>query len=104
MTPTVDAIVIDVDASKARMNWRRYCSPCLTSSRHNGHWLSHLGRRMTLIEMMSLQAFLPIYATYMLLDAELGKAIGNAMSVNVIQRLLRTLLINKAYLTKTTAD
>ena len=90
-----EPIVIDVDASKAKMTWRKGISPCLTRSRYRGHWLSSKNRRMNIDEMLRLQGMKPnLLNTKGISTIELGHQIGNAMSVNVIQRILQQVLLH----------
>ena len=63
-------------------------SPCITRSRAKGHWLTSKKRRMTLEEMARLQGIRPNSFTKVVNDYELGQQLGNAMSVNVIDRIL----------------
>ena len=87
-----DPYVIDCDAGNNATCTRGY-SPCITRSRNRGHWLLHRNRRMNVNEMLRLQGICPAEFKVAVSDAHLGQQIGNAMSVNVIERiLLRTLL------------
>merc|ERR1719336_3661680 len=67
---------------------------CLTARRNAGHWVTNRGRRMTKSEMMRLQG-MPTPAEGFVVnvsEAQLGKQIGNAMSVNVLERIFCRLL------------
>ena len=90
--PTKDLFVIDCDASKARTKHMLNVSPCLTRSRPNGHWMTKMNRRMTLDEMMKLQGIDPSKVKLAGSPVEQGQQIGNAMSVNVIQLILKEIL------------
>ena len=85
------ALVIDHMSSRATIP-RNMMSPCLTASRgaSGGHWLLHQGRQMQLHEMALLQG-VPLseleHAIAVMTKAELGRALGNAMSGNVLYRL-----------------
>ena len=72
-------------------------SPCLTATRcaGGGHFMTHLGRLMTVSEMCRLQGLPPNRINYGKAKVPWRvppKAIGNMMSVNVLQRLLPPLL------------
>ena len=83
--------VVDCDASKSRSSFMKEQSPCLTRSRFNGHWVSSRNRRMNVHEMMRLQGVDPQTFVYDISDQEIGRQLGNAMSVNVIERLLHSI-------------
>ncbi|MCP4240495.1 MAG: hypothetical protein GY772_08010, partial [bacterium] len=71
------------------------CSPCLTASRHHGHYVTTKGGMMTLNEMCRLQGVPPDRFDHEVagVSAEaFARALGNAMSVNVLQRLLAKVL------------
>ena len=53
--PLREPWLVDCDSSAGRMSFAFDVSPCLTSSRGNGHWITNRGRRMTKAEMMRLQ-------------------------------------------------
>mmetsp|Transcript_58013 Transcript_58013/g.175372 ORF Transcript_58013/g.175372 Transcript_58013/m.175372 type:complete len:372 (-) Transcript_58013:35-1150(-) len=84
--------VVDCDSSGPRMKYVKDVSPCLTCSRAAGHWITNRMRRMTKAEMMRLQGMRPESFQVAVSDAQLGKQIGNAMSVNVLERLFAQLL------------
>ena len=48
-------VIVDVDASRSKMTWRKEMSPCLTRSRYRGHGITTEQRRMSIQEMMRLQ-------------------------------------------------
>jgi DNA (cytosine-5)-methyltransferase 1 len=79
--------VVDCDSSGYRMKWLKEASPCITCSRAAGHWVTSRGRRLTKGEMMRLQGMKPEKFKVAVSQAQLGKQIGNAMSVNVLERL-----------------
>ena len=79
--------VVDCDSSGYRMKWLKEVSPCITCSRGAGHWVTSRGRRLTKGEMMRLQGMKPEKFKVAVSQAQLGKQIGNAMSVNVLERL-----------------
>ena len=80
--------VVDCDASKRKSCYMKNVSPCLTRSRNRGHWLLHKNRRMSIKEMMRLQGIDPDKFKQVVPDSVMGQHIGNAMSVNVIERIL----------------
>lgn len=64
---------------------------CMTKSRASGHWVSSRGRRMNLNEMLRLQGMEKCFKQ-VVTDRQLGAQIGNAMSQNVLERILIQLL------------
>lgn len=86
-----DIIFVDIDASQAYRHLTRDLCPCLTKSRGRcgGYYLMHAQRRMSLDDIMRLQGFNPKdLAASSLQKTALGAALGNAMSVNILERLL----------------
>jgi len=79
--------VVDCDSSPYRMKWTKEASPCITCSRAAGHWVTSRGRRLTKDEMMRLQGMRPDNFRIAVSDRQLGIQIGNAMSVNILERL-----------------
>jgi DNA (cytosine-5)-methyltransferase 1 len=79
--------VVDCDSSGYRMKWMKEASPCITCSRAAGHWVTSRGRRLTKEEMMRLQGMRPKKFKKAVTERQLGIQIGNAMSVNVLERL-----------------
>merc|ERR1719331_836869 len=79
--------VVDCDSSGDRMKWMKETSPCITCSRAAGHWVTSRGRRLTKDEMMRLQGMRPERFKKAVSDRQLGIQIGNAMSVNILERL-----------------
>merc|ERR1712086_520091 len=57
-----------------------------------GHWVTNRGRRMLKTEMMRLQGMDPTMFTVAVSNAQLGKQLGNTMSVCVLERLFTRLL------------
>ena len=72
--------------------------PTITATRavSFAFWVADLGRRVTLEELMLLQGFDPAMfegrAAAKVTDARLAHMIGNAMSCNVLERLLPCVL------------
>ena len=92
-----EVVIIDVYASPNWASSMRRCSPCLTAGRcrTGGHYITNRGRLMSTAEMCRLQGIPP--STF---DAASGAsekdflhAVGNAMSVNVLMRLLPRILV-----------
>jgi DNA (cytosine-5)-methyltransferase 1 len=85
--------VIDCDSSAARCHAVRGVSPCITRSRggSGGHWVTKRGQRMTVDEAMRLQGWMGPFAR-VLPAQQMGRHLGNAMSANVVERLLCRLL------------
>merc|ERR1712176_1047188 len=79
--------VVDCDSSAGRMKWMKETSPCITCSRAAGHWVTSRGRRLTKDEMMRLQGIRSGKFAKAVPERQLGIQIGNAMSVNVLERL-----------------
>ena len=86
--PSQEACIVDCDASKATSRHIKGYSPCITRSRMNGHWLTYKNRRMRLEEMFRLQGMSPHNFSKVITNNQLGMQIGNAMSVNVIERVI----------------
>lgn len=89
--------VVDANAGKSFRHAMAGCSPCITRSRgrSNGHYLFALSRFMSCEEIGRLQGF-PIKTIKALQlaapDADLGGAFGDAMSLNILLRLLPRVL------------
>lgn len=80
--------IVDCDSSPPRMKYIKEASPCITCSRGAGHWVTNRMRRLTKTEMMRLQGMNPETFIVAVSEFQLGRQIGNAMSVNVLERLL----------------
>ena len=85
--PQQHSYVVDCDASSARSREILNYTPCITRSRHRGHWLTKQNRRMTIHEMFRLQGM--DHSTFHRTGTSknMGEQIGNSMSVNVLERL-----------------
>mmetsp|Transcript_33738 Transcript_33738/g.85296 ORF Transcript_33738/g.85296 Transcript_33738/m.85296 type:complete len:396 (+) Transcript_33738:139-1326(+) len=90
--PLKEPYTIDCDSSANRSKWMHHVSPCITCSRRSGHWVTSRGRRQLKTEMMRLQGMDPSKFRQAVSDPQLGKQLGNTMSVNVLERLLVRLL------------
>ena len=88
--PAMTPAVIDHGASRGSVTFG--ASPTLTASRAmaGGFWLLHKGRTMTLDEMMRLQGMRPsrFKLTSGMRPSAMAKAVGNAMSGNVLHRVI----------------
>lgn len=91
-TPFENSYVIDVDASARFRSCMHDKVMCMTRSRSGGHWITSRGRRMTIREMMALQGMDLETFNQVVTDRQLGCQIGNAMSQNVVERILLRLL------------
>ena len=83
--------VVDCDSSIRRSSHMYQMSCCMTRSRGQGHWVSSRGRRFTLVEQKRLQGIpddFPVYIS----ETAFAQHLGNAMSVNVLERVLVSLL------------
>ena len=83
--------ILDCDSSADRAKGWCHVSPCLTRSRGQGHWISNRGRRMNTSEMLRLQGWRGRFILASS-DLQLGQLLGNSMSVNILQRILSSLL------------
>jgi DNA (cytosine-5)-methyltransferase 1 len=90
--PAKDSFIVDCDSSAGRAIKVKNCSPCITCSRGAGHWVTNRGRRLLKPEMMRLQGMDPTNFTVAVSECQLGKQLGNTMSVNVLERLFTRLL------------
>jgi len=90
--PLQEPWIVDCDSSEGRAKWQDGISPCITVSRGAGHWVTNRGRRLTKEEMMRLQGMDPTTFKLAVSETQLGKQLGNTMSVNVLERLFARLL------------
>lgn len=90
--PLKEAFIVDCDSTVSRSSQSHNCSPCITCGRGNGHWVTNRGRRLLKEEMMRLQGMDPTQFTVAVAENQLGKQLGNTMSVNVLERLFTRLL------------
>ena len=82
---------LDCDSSIGRSTALYNCSPCITRGRAAGHWISNRGRRFSLQEMMRLQG-VDSSLVVVVPELQFRRLLGNSMSVNVLERILCTLL------------
>ena len=99
-SPSTDPWVVDCDSGHKSSNHMLNTSPCLTRSRYRGHWLLREGRRLSTTEMLRLQGFNPDRVAVAVSECTLGQQVGNAMSVNVVERILVKLLVPVGLLKK----
>ena len=92
LNPDKRTYVVNCDASTSSMKWYDNISPCITRSRSTGHWLTSRHRKMSLDEMLRLQGIVPGQFKFDLPDKKVGQLIGNAMSVNVVERIIKRAL------------
>jgi len=92
--PYTEPWIVDIDSSEDRMKFMYDVTPCLTCSRAQGHWVTNRGRRLTKLEQMKLQSIRTPAEGFKVVvsDFQLGRQIGNAMSVNILERLLVRIL------------
>lgn len=90
--PLVEPWVVEIDCTTPRIQYTLGTSPCITTRRGNGHWITNRGRRMRKPELLRLQGIDAGTFKQAVSDSALGKQIGNAMSVNVVERLFVRLL------------
>ena len=90
--PALKSYIVDCDASISKSRYTFDYSPCLTRSRYNGHWITNKERRMNKSEVCRLQGFNPSDVVVDIPESALGQQLGNAMSVNVIEQVIRNVL------------
>ena len=86
--PDDEPWVVDIDSTLPRMSCMNGLSPCITARRGDGHWVTNRGRRFHKTEMMRLQGMSPLNFNVVVSNTQLGKQLGNTMSVNVVERVL----------------
>jgi DNA (cytosine-5)-methyltransferase 1 len=85
--PLIKTFTIDHNSSPSRSSCMFDKVMCMTRSRPRGHWITSRGRAMNINEMLRCQGMERCF-TQVISDFELGRQIGNAMSQNVLERLL----------------
>jgi DNA (cytosine-5)-methyltransferase 1 len=85
--PLTKTFTIDHNSSASRCGYMEDKVMCMTRSRSRGHWLTSHGRTMNVNEMLRCQGMERCF-TQVISDPQLGAQIGNAMSQNVVERLL----------------
>eukprot|EP00438_Fugacium_kawagutii_P029611 Skav235425 [mRNA] locus=scaffold924:581231:582244:+ [translate_table: standard] len=94
--------ILDVNASKRYQSARCCVCPCLTYSRLNmatpGYYIPALKRRINLLECGRLQGMPDDLMHYLKKniadDKDIGAALGDGMSVNVLSKVLTSVLIS----------
>jgi DNA (cytosine-5)-methyltransferase 1 len=86
-TPLTKTFTIDHGSSAYRCSVMEDAVMCMTKSRAGGHWVTSRGRTMNLDEMLRCQGMERCFKQ-VTTDRQLGSMIGNAMSQNVLERLL----------------
>jgi len=89
--PFTQTHIIDCDASPKFRSVMKDRTMCMTKSRASGFWVTSRGRRMNVNEMLRCQGMARTFKQ-VVTDRQLGAQIGNAMSQNIIERLLIKLL------------
>lgn len=85
--PLLETFVIDHGSSARRCGVMEDKVMCMTKSRPTGHWITSRGRTMNIEEMLRCQGMERCFKQ-LTTDRQLGIMIGNAMSQNVLERLL----------------
>jgi DNA (cytosine-5)-methyltransferase 1 len=83
--------IIDCDGSDDYTKAFPGLSPCIARARTNGHWLTSMGRRMSLQEVLRLQGFDDCFLN-VVTERQLRMMLGNSMSLNVLERIFCRLL------------
>ena len=105
--PIQDAYFIDIESSVKFAGPPREYLGCLTAARGKtrGWWVTNRGRRLSLAEIFRFQGFnLNDFSTKGIRQSDLGHMAGNAMSTNVIERLLSRALYHASLTTAYVAD
>lgn len=94
--PFVEPYIADIDSTTPRMKFMLDHTPCITCNRcgGRGHWILNRGRRTTIVESMRLQGMHTPADGFKIVvsTTEIARQVGNAMSVNVLERLLVRIL------------
>ena len=88
--PLQQAWLFPVTTSVGRCSVKLDTCPCLLT--RNKIWISNRGRLLNARERCRLQGINPDDFKQVVSDAQWRKQLGNAMSVNVVERLLARLL------------
>lgn len=94
--PFSQPYIADIDSTTSRMKFMLDLTPCITCARcgNRGHWITNRGRRLNIVEMMRLQGMHTPGDGFKIVvcNTEMGRQVGNGMSVNVMERLLARIL------------
>jgi len=85
--PFTRTFIIDHNSTPKFCGYMENKVMCMTKSRAGGHWLTNRGRTMNLREMLRCQGMEKCFKQ-VVTDRQLGAQIGNAMSQNVLERLM----------------
>ena len=104
-----DCPVADIQAGKSFRSAMLGCSPCLTKSRgrSGGHYLVSHGRFMNIYEIGGLHGIPKPWVQEMLgvcPEAFVGQAFGDAMSMNVLMRVMPRAMFAAGLIGKLPAD
>ncbi|CAK0902245.1 unnamed protein product [Prorocentrum cordatum] len=85
-------VAADIDSTD--LSFKEGMAPCLTASRgaSSGAWLAFRRRRMNQAELMRIQGMDPSVIKVSMSQVAMGRALGNAMSQNVLERIFVALL------------
>lgn len=91
------SLVVDIGCSMKRMNHMVNRFPTITSARARscGWWIVNIGRQVTLRDLFLLQGIDPNAYDYKgagISASHMGSMLGNAMSLNILERLLPRVL------------
>ena len=95
---STDPYIVAVDAGGPRDTdeqkgtWFEGISPSLSKVTGLGHWVTSKQRRQTIPEMLRLQGMDPSKLKLGTSPRNLGCAVGNSISVNILERLLLQIL------------
>jgi hypothetical protein len=102
-------IVVEIDSGEEFGSWAAGYTPCITASRgkSRGFFITIHGRRIRVNEMMRCQGMRPSRLrkwSKSMPRGVIGHAIGNAMSVCVLERLLPKVLYSAGILAHRPVD
>lgn len=105
--PDKDVIFADIESSAGFGQWTKDIMPTLTRSRGGdcGFYVSTRRRKISVDEMLRFQGFRPDTVEWReakMSRCEVGRALGNAMSCTVLERLLPRVLVTGGLLAKWT--
>ncbi|CAK9104355.1 unnamed protein product [Durusdinium trenchii] len=108
--PTSQEVIVDAAAGKGYFNMMVGVCPCITKARggERGFYLLGQSRYLNVFEQGRLQGWHPKWVRMLLRacdsKSQLGKALGDAMSLNILQRLLPRMLYSVGLLAKLPKD
>jgi DNA-cytosine methyltransferase len=103
-------VVVDTSSSEKFSIAMEGCVPCITKSRGrtSGHWICKLNRYTTLVEIAALQGLPKPILDRMMQSSQsqgdIGAAIGDAMSINVVMRVSALALASAGMIDKPCPD